>query len=281
MKKITLIVLLLSSIFSFGQTATVTVTDLKVKNLTATTVNFGTNVTSVNVSITASVSSSYNIGQGSIMVYYKRNSSTSTALAIPTNGYDGNFFLPNGFTGTKTFTVTLSRSEFDTTGGLVYVEYHPSTSNILAYKSSNINATKIPDPISNNIISGNQTIYEGQSVSTISGVTPSGGDGIFIYSWQQKAGNGTWTTVSGTNSINYSPSIPAATTSYRRIVSSAAFTITSTSNEVTITVIPAPIIQNNTITIDDVIVTGSSPTGGIGNYTYSWGVLDEEETLAI
>lgn len=269
---------------SFGQSVSVTVTELKVLNLAATTVNFGTNVTSVNVSITASVSTSYtNTSQGSIAVYYKRNSSTSTTPIIPTNGYDGNFFLATGTTGTKTFKITLSRAEFDTTGGIVYVEYHPYISNLLAYKSSNINVTKLPDPISNNIISGNQTIYEGQSASTISGSTPLGGDGTFIYSWQQKIGNGAWTTISGANGINYSPGIPAVTTSYRRIVSSAAFTITGTSNEVTATVLTLSAIQNNTITISGSEIQGSIPTGATGSYTYRWlaYILEGEDPVVI
>jgi hypothetical protein len=128
--------------------------------------------------------------------------------------------------------------------------------------------------ITNNNISGNQTVYEGQSASTISGSTPSGGNGTFTYTWQKKVGSGSWNVISGGNSTSYSPGIVAATTSYRRNVSSATFS--SVSNEVTITVIPAAPLQNNTITINGINVNGSSPTGGIGSYTYSWGVLDED-----
>lgn len=131
--------------------------------------------------------------------------------------------------------------------------------------------------ITNNSISGNQTVFEGQSASTISGSTPSGGSGTYNYSWQQKAGNGSWTIISGATSKNYSPGIPATTISYRRIVSSAG--LTSTSNEVTITVTPVPLIQNNTITIDGMIVYGSAPTGGLGDpnsYYYSWVVIDQD-----
>jgi hypothetical protein len=284
MKRITLSILLLLSMLSFGQSVSVTVTELKVLNLAATTVNFGTNVTSVNVSITASVSTSYtNNSQGSIMVYYQRNSSVSYTPIIPTNGYDGNFFLTsgsNGSSGTKTFKITLSRSEFDNTGGIVYVEYHPNVSNLLAYKSSNINVTKIPDPISNNIISGNQTIYEGQSVSMISGATPLGGNGTFTYAWQQKVGNGSWTTISGATSINYSPGTPAVTTSYRRIVSSTGVS-NGTSNEVMITVIPVAAIQNNTIILNENTILGSLPTGGTGTYRYVWMLSGGEESILV
>ncbi|WP_394776924.1 T9SS type A sorting domain-containing protein [Flavobacterium sp.] len=128
--------------------------------------------------------------------------------------------------------------------------------------------------ITNNTISGNQNIYEGQSASIISGSTPSGGNGTFTYSWQKKVGSGSWTIISGATSTSYSPGIPVATTSYRRNVSSATFS--SVSNEVTVTVIPVPIIQNNIITINGTSVDGSSPTGGTGSYTYTWGILDED-----
>jgi hypothetical protein len=129
-------------------------------------------------------------------------------------------------------------------------------------------------PITNNNISGNQTVYEGQSASTISGSAPSGGNGTFIYSWQKKVGNGSWAAISGANGINYSPGIPVTTTSYRRIVSSATYT--STSNEVVTTVIPTPLIENNTITLDALTVYGSVPTGGTGSYQYSWYIIDQD-----
>lgn len=133
--------------------------------------------------------------------------------------------------------------------------------------------------ITNNTISGNQTVYEGQSASTISGSTPSGGNGTFTYTWQKKVGTGSWTVISGANGINYSPGIPTATTSYRRSVASATFS--SISNEVTITVVPTPIIQNDVITINGLTITGSVPTGGIGSYEYSWAVIDQDGDASV
>ncbi|KRB53888.1 hypothetical protein ASD98_19855 [Flavobacterium sp. Root186] len=128
--------------------------------------------------------------------------------------------------------------------------------------------------ITNNYISGNQTVYEGQSASIIVGSTPSGGNGTFTYSWQKKIGNGSWAAISGANGINYSPGIPVTAASYRRIVSSATYT--GTSNETVITIIPTPLIANNTITRDGLTVYGTVPTGGIGSYQYSWYILDKD-----
>lgn len=283
MKKITLCFLLLFlSVLSFAQTVSVTVTELKVRNLDATTINFGTNVSSVNVSITTSVTTSYNpdpSAVGKLGVYYKRNSSTSTTPIIPTNGFDGNFKMLNGRTETKTFKITLNRSEFDNSGGYVYVQYDPPGGNLLNYKSTNIIVTKLEDPISNNAISGNQMINEGQSASTLSGSLPVGGNGAYTYMWQQKVVNGTWTTISGANNVNYSPIGLTATTSYRRIVTSSG-TSNSISNEVTITVIPAPTLQNNAISLNGNTVSGSLPIGGLGIYQYVW-MLDGGEEIYV
>ncbi|WP_158598150.1 MULTISPECIES: T9SS type A sorting domain-containing protein [unclassified Flavobacterium] len=129
--------------------------------------------------------------------------------------------------------------------------------------------------ITNNIISGNQTVFEGQSANAISGSNPSGGNGTFTYSWQKKkVGDGAYSIISGATGINYSPGILAATTSFKRSVTSAG--LTNTSAEITVTVTPPPFVQNNIISIDGVIVTGSLPTGGIGSYQYSWYVIDQD-----
>jgi hypothetical protein len=273
MQKITLSILLLLSMFSFGQSVQVTFAELKVLNIDATTINFGTGVQSVNVHIKASVYSSFanSTTRGSLGVYYKKNGNTSTTPIIPTNGFDSAFYMLNGSTQTRVFTITLYRSDFDTTGGYVYLEYKPDADNLgSAYKSSNVIVTKIPDPISNNIISGNQTVYDSQAVSTISGSNPAGGDGTFIYKWQQKVGNGSWADISGATSVNYTPPASTLTTSYRRIVTSAG-TIVGTSNEVTVTVITTLPIQNNTISLlSGSELQGSTPTGGINTYTYRW-----------
>ena len=274
MKKITIVFLLLFSLFSFAQS--VTVTDLKVRNYDATTVNFGVNVSSVNVSLKVNIVSNYNTSKGTIIVRYKRNSKTATSPVTPTNGAYTDFYLTNGVSGSKTFTITLNRSEFDDTSGFVYVEYYPNPSAILAVKSSNINVTKLPDPIRNNTISGDQTIIEGNQANSINGSAPTGGNETFTYSWQQKIGNGSWVTIPGMLNRSYSPGNLVTTTSFRRIVVSSGVS-NSTSNEVAITVLSAgPVIENNIITLNESTITGSLPSGGNGTYEYSWKYTSEE-----
>ncbi|MBU7570095.1 MAG: T9SS type A sorting domain-containing protein [Flavobacterium sp.] len=133
-------------------------------------------------------------------------------------------------------------------------------------------------PITNNSISGNQTINEGNTASFITGTSPSGGSGpeSYRYVWQKKSGNSTWTIIPNASSQNYSPGTPFVTTHYRRIVKSGN-AVDITSNEVTITVIPAPPIQNNTIVLNNGTINGSQPTGGIGVYNYSWILWGGEE----
>jgi len=133
------------------------------------------------------------------------------------------------------------------------------------------------NPITNNYISGNQTVYEGQTTSILSGSTPSGGNETFSYIWQKKkVGDGAYSIISGATGINYSPGILASTTSFKRSVTSAG--LTNTSAEITLTVAPAPFVQNNTISIDGITVTGSLPTGGLGtnSYQYTWYIIDQD-----
>ncbi|WP_343622817.1 T9SS type A sorting domain-containing protein [Flavobacterium lindanitolerans] len=139
-------------------------------------------------------------------------------------------------------------------------------------------------PITGNIISGNQTINEGNTASQLTGNSVSGGSGpgSYKYTWQKKNVDGSWSDIVNANTANYMPGTPFVTTSYRRIVKSGN-AADSISNEITITVIPAPLLQNNVISINGVLVTGSQPTGGTESYTYKWIVygVGEEEPIVL
>lgn len=140
----------------------------------------------------------------------------------------------------------------------------------------NYKAPIVLPPIQNNSISGNQTINEGQVVGTLSNnQNLSGGNGQYTYQWQRKQENGVWDNILGATSGTYSPGTLIYTTSYRRIVKSA--TLSSTSNVVIVTIIPAPVLLNNTISLNGSTITGSVPTGGTGVYAYSWLLLGGEE----
>jgi gliding motility-associated-like protein len=95
--------------------------------------------------------------------------------------------------------------------------------------------------ITNNTISSNHSICINTSANSIIGSTPTGGNGIFTYQWQQSIDNGvTWTNIPSATAKDYSPGILTATTKYKRIVSTTLCSGAqgSTSTVVTVTVNP-------------------------------------------
>ncbi|HLP51180.1 MAG TPA: gliding motility-associated C-terminal domain-containing protein [Chitinophagales bacterium] len=141
--------------------------------------------------------------------------------------------------------------------------------------NSNIVTVTVHPAISNNTISADQASCGSFTAATIVGTIPAGGNGSYTYTWEESInGGGTWTTIGGAISANYSPGTVAVTTLYRRNVNSLP--CTSVSNIVTITITPP--ITVNTIGSDQTFcvsgtpatLTGPVPTGGNGSFTYQW-----------
>lgn len=130
----------------------------------------------------------------------------------------------------------------------------------------------VTDPLINNIDTDGQTICSGQS-ATLTGFTPTGGNGVYLYQWQQSIDNINWANISGATTANLVVS-PLQTSFYRRIVISDPCTITSSVVQVTV----QPAIANNLISASQSIcintapsmLTGDLPTGGNGVYQYQW-----------
>jgi PKD repeat protein len=128
--------------------------------------------------------------------------------------------------------------------------------------------------IAGNSISSTATTYCAGQTITITGSTPTGGNGVYGYVWESSpTGAAPWTTLPVT-SRDLSV-IANSNISYRRTVNSG--TCSSFSNILTITTLPA--IANNTIASSQIIcqntssnpIIGSVPTGGDGaNYIYGW-----------
>jgi gliding motility-associated-like protein len=138
-------------------------------------------------------------------------------------------------------------------------------------------------PIANNTVSlisggADTTICNGQIPHSLIGTLPTGGTNIpgsYIYQWKFSTDNVTYNTVaSAGTAINYQPVSLAATTYYKREVTSG--TCSGLSNAVTLKILP--LITNNTITANQTIcfntppspLSGSTPSGGNGTYTYYW-----------
>jgi hypothetical protein len=146
-----------------------------------------------------------------------------------------------------------------------------------AYFSSFSNSVSItPIPLlTQNTLTGTQTICAGINPSSLTGSLPSGGDGSFNYLWESSSDNSAWTTISAASTQNYSPGMPSSNAYYRRIVS-AGYCPAITSSSVSILRYDA--IGSNSIGTNQTLcaagipqnLTGSSPSGGIGLYSYLW-----------
>lgn len=125
------------------------------------------------------------------------------------------------------------------------------------------------------------SLNEGSVCPEINGIIV--GVSGYEFQWEKKDSNGVWTSIPGGVSENFFGSILLETTKYRRIAKKYGSSTVSTSNEVTINVIPAPVLQNNVISLSGNELQGSLPTGGTGKYVYYWYayVLEGEDPLLI
>ncbi|MCX2582525.1 PKD domain-containing protein [Pedobacter sp. MR22-3] len=127
-------------------------------------------------------------------------------------------------------------------------------------------------PVTNSVSTSAIPVCYGQS-TTITGSTPTGGNGTYSYQWQSSIDGNTWSNISAATSKDLTLTVTASAF-YRRLVNSNI--CTSESNSVEVIVLPA--LTNNTITADQTIcigaaaapLTGSVPGGGNGTYTYQW-----------
>ncbi|MCA0427441.1 MAG: PKD domain-containing protein [Bacteroidetes bacterium] len=123
-------------------------------------------------------------------------------------------------------------------------------------------------------IGSEQTICQGQTAATLTGLATSGGTGTYTYQWEQSTNNIIYTNINGATLSNYSPGALSSSTWFRRITRSG--TCVHISSSVKITVLPS--IGGNSISADQAYcigntsnpITGSSPTGGDGTFKYQW-----------
>jgi large repetitive protein len=191
---------------------------------------------------------------------------TATASSGNTLTWYDNPQLTNGTTTPPTPSTTTVGS----------TTYYVSQTNSFSCTSdtSKIGVTIVP-AINGNTIAADQTRCSGSTPDPLTGSTPTGGTGSFIYQWQVSTDGGTtWTNITGATGVNYSPGVLTADTKYRRLVTSS--TCTSTSNEITITI--QGVLNNIGIAASQTIcagtvpalLTGQLPTGGNGTFTYQW-----------
>lgn len=126
--------------------------------------------------------------------------------------------------------------------------------------------------LQNTITTNNIVVCNGETVNLI-GNTALGGNGSYVYQWQQSIDSVNWVNISSANNINYS-FVATDTLFFRRFVSSNPCNKLS---EVIKVLVQKP-ISNNLIGINQsicvntapVLITGSLPGGADGNYFYQW-----------
>lgn len=138
---------------------------------------------------------------------------------------------------------------------------------------------KVQPGISNNTIASSTEICINTAAPLIIGATPTGGNNVFTYQWQQSTDNGAnWIDIIGANGQDYNPGVLTQTTQYRRNVSTDLCTGTqaNTSNVVTITVrpdaealfSPADTIGCAPYTLTPAIINLQTYPGQNGNYLW-------------
>ncbi|WP_026462772.1 gliding motility-associated C-terminal domain-containing protein [Adhaeribacter aquaticus] len=130
--------------------------------------------------------------------------------------------------------------------------------------------------IDNNTIAAAQTICFGSKAETITGSAPTGGTGTYTYTWQSSTNNVSFSDIqTNSHSKDFTPENLTQDTWFRRVVKSGSCD-EHISEAILIKVLP--VLTNNTISADQVIcegkpaatLSGSSPVGGNGIYTFVW-----------
>lgn len=195
---------------------------------------------------------------------------------------------PLGGTGSYTYVweTSSNQSTWSAIPGAIAIGYSPSIASATLYyrrivnsgactQSSNSIFILVDQAISSNTITAPQTLCTGDTPAQLSGSSPGGGNGIYIYQWESSLNMSTWATVVGATQSNHTPSTLTSSIYFRRIVSSGVCA-SNTSSLVLITALPS--VGGNTIGSTQTIcsgttpsgLTGAIPTGGAGTYSYTW-----------
>src|ERR1035437_903209 len=128
--------------------------------------------------------------------------------------------------------------------------------------------------LSVNNITGAQTICYNSKPAAIYSNGIGGGNGNYTYQWQSSTDNATWSNVPSANSQVYLPPVLTQTTYYRLWVYCFCGSVYSNSICVTVNnqLFAGLIGSDQKLAYNSIPATlsGTSPTGGTGTYTYQW-----------
>ncbi|MBC5993409.1 Ig-like domain-containing protein [Pontibacter cellulosilyticus] len=132
--------------------------------------------------------------------------------------------------------------------------------------------------ISNNVVSGAQTICTNTAPAILTGQNPSGGNGTYTYRWEysHESESSGFKPAPGTNNQpQYQPGALTQTTWYRRVaISDPCPAVPSQAVKITV----VPVVTENIISESQLVcydkttkpLAGNQPKGGTGTYTYRW-----------
>ncbi|MFN8416162.1 MAG: T9SS type A sorting domain-containing protein [Cytophagaceae bacterium] len=204
-----------------------------------------------------------------------------TQTVAPTGGSGGNTFQwqssPNGSTWTDIASATSSTYTSGTLTSTTHFRRQVSSGACLDVASNVIIVTVTPATTAG-AIAGDETVCSGNSVSTLTvNTAPSGGTGIYTYTWEQSTNGGSsYTAIPGATDATYAPTSVTSTTLYRRYTSSGGCT-NLVSNVITKTI--TPVVNAGSIGSAQSICQGataanltqvSAASGGTGSFTYTW-----------
>lgn len=256
----------------FAQTVTLTPTAVNSNNVNSGPINLASVPTStITLNVKVDIPSNVAVNdQGTITVYYSNLSITNANVATGGNG--GNLYFGGGRTATRSMVINLYWSDFLTSGGFIFAEYKTSAGT--AYRSSNLaviknstmnsgttlnppadapNPTKIP-----NSLCCNQTIRLGDKPQPIIGsqfLNPYAREPYGINIKWETNGTPRPPDILSLDNINHSLTLDYATalgsfTVKRSLGYIYGNQYPNTSNSITITVVPSPILRN-TISINE------------------------------
>lgn len=193
------------------------------------------------------------------------------------------FVTLSGGTGSYTYQwqASTDNSNWAPVNGATLATYTPNSLTVPTYFRRIVNSGSCSDAsspvkidvqgsLTNINISSNQTICSGNAPNAIIGDSPTGGNGTFTYQWESSTNNNNWTPIGGATSKDYTPGTLSATTYYHRITTSGS--CVATSNAVTITVNPLPVVNaiiNHVVCLSSATspITFSSSTSGA---SFAW-----------
>jgi len=202
-------------------------------------------------------------------------STATLAVSTPQAGLVYNWYD----TPTKT-TLLFTGVSYVTAAINVSKTFYVESSNGICSSTTMASVQVNISPVTNNVVTAPvvSSFCTSGDPLTITGNTPSGGTGAFVYQWQSSTDNVSFTDISGATAKDYDPPVISVTTYYRRSAISGSCTVPVYSNVVTLSILQG--LANNTITAptvttfcvsgDPALITGNVPTGGTSTYSYQW-----------